>query len=141
VTRNSAKPRPLNVLKPLYAHHLATLERARAHLAAGRAVGFFPEGEVNRDPTRATAWATRGGAVVAGNRRTGRAHGHLFSRQWAGAAAGQVLRHRVANWVASHPARTTAATGLVVRSQRVAWRDHDWDRVACKQGMARSRKR
>jgi 1-acyl-sn-glycerol-3-phosphate acyltransferase len=52
VTRKSAKLRLLNVLKPLYAHHLATLERARAHLAAGRAVGFFPEGEVNRDPTR-----------------------------------------------------------------------------------------
>lgn len=52
VTRKSAKPRLLNVLKPIYAHPLPTLERARAHLAAGRAVGFFPEGEVNRDPTQ-----------------------------------------------------------------------------------------
>jgi len=52
VTRKSAKPRLLNVFKPLYAHPLPTLERARAHLAAGRSVGIFPEGEVNRDPIR-----------------------------------------------------------------------------------------
>ena len=52
VTRKSAKPRFLNILKPLYEQPLPTLERARAHLAAGRAIGVFPEGEVNRDPTR-----------------------------------------------------------------------------------------
>jgi 1-acyl-sn-glycerol-3-phosphate acyltransferase len=52
VTRKSAKPRLLNALKPLYAHPLPTLERARAHLAAGCSVGIFPEGEVNRIPTR-----------------------------------------------------------------------------------------
>jgi 1-acyl-sn-glycerol-3-phosphate acyltransferase len=52
VTRKSAKPRLLNALKPLYAHPLPTLERARAHLAAGCSVGIFPEGEVNRNPTR-----------------------------------------------------------------------------------------
>jgi 1-acyl-sn-glycerol-3-phosphate acyltransferase len=28
------------------------LERASAHLVAGRAVGIFPEGEVNKDPRR-----------------------------------------------------------------------------------------
>lgn len=52
VTRKSAKPRVLNVLKPLYRHPLPALERARSHLAAGRAIGIFPEGEVNRDPAR-----------------------------------------------------------------------------------------
>ena len=52
VTRKSAKPRLLNTLKRLYQHPLPTLERARAHLAAGRAVGIFPEGEVNRNPTQ-----------------------------------------------------------------------------------------
>jgi len=52
VTRKSAKPRFLNALKPLYRHPQPTLERARAHLAAGRAIGMFPEGEVNRDPTQ-----------------------------------------------------------------------------------------
>jgi 1-acyl-sn-glycerol-3-phosphate acyltransferase len=52
VTRKSARPRLLNVVKPLYAHPLPTLERARAHLAAGRSIGIFPEGQVNRDPDR-----------------------------------------------------------------------------------------
>ena len=52
VTRKSAKPRFLNVFKPLYKHPQPTIERARAHLAAGRAIGIFPEGEINRDRTR-----------------------------------------------------------------------------------------
>jgi 1-acyl-sn-glycerol-3-phosphate acyltransferase len=52
VTRKSAKPRVLNLLKPLYESPEPTLERARAHLAGGRAIGIFPEGQVNRDPTR-----------------------------------------------------------------------------------------
>jgi len=52
VTRKSARPRFLNVLKPLYQQSRSTLERASAHLTAGRAVGIFPEGEVNRDPRR-----------------------------------------------------------------------------------------
>ena len=39
VTRKSAKPRFLNALKPLYEHPQPTLERARSHLAAGRAIG------------------------------------------------------------------------------------------------------
>lgn len=52
VTRKSAKPHFLNVLKPLYTHGQPALERARAHLASGRAIGIFPEGEVNRDPGR-----------------------------------------------------------------------------------------
>lgn len=50
VTRKSAKPRALNVLKPLYQEPLPPFERARAHLTAGRSIGIFPEGQVNRDP-------------------------------------------------------------------------------------------
>lgn len=52
VTRKSARPRCLNVFKPLYRHAHAPFEQARAHLAAGRSVGIFPEGTVNRDPAR-----------------------------------------------------------------------------------------
>jgi 1-acyl-sn-glycerol-3-phosphate acyltransferase len=52
VARKSAKPRLLNVFKPLYAHPEPALERARIHLAAGRPIGVFPEGQVNRDPSR-----------------------------------------------------------------------------------------
>jgi 1-acyl-sn-glycerol-3-phosphate acyltransferase len=52
VTRKSARPRILNVFKSLYVHPLPALERARAHLAMGRAVGVFPEGTVNRNPVR-----------------------------------------------------------------------------------------
>ena len=52
VTRKSARPRFLNVLKPLYAHKQSSHARALAHLGAGRSVGIFPEGTVNRDPAR-----------------------------------------------------------------------------------------
>jgi 1-acyl-sn-glycerol-3-phosphate acyltransferase len=52
VTRKPARPRLLNLLKPLYTHDTSALERAREHLAAGRSVGVFPEGTVNRDPQR-----------------------------------------------------------------------------------------
>lgn len=52
VTRKSARPRFLNVLKPLYEQGASPHERARRHLAAGRSIGIFPEGQVNRDPDR-----------------------------------------------------------------------------------------
>jgi 1-acyl-sn-glycerol-3-phosphate acyltransferase len=52
VARKPAKPSFLNILKPLYEHPVPTIERARAHLAAGRSIGVFPEGEVNRNPAR-----------------------------------------------------------------------------------------
>jgi 1-acyl-sn-glycerol-3-phosphate acyltransferase len=52
VTRKPARPRMLNVLKPLYEHALPPLERSRRYLAAGRSIGIFPEGQVNRDPDR-----------------------------------------------------------------------------------------
>lgn len=52
VTRKSARPRFLNALKPLYTHAEPSHQRALAHLAAGRSIGIFPEGTVNRDPER-----------------------------------------------------------------------------------------
>jgi 1-acyl-sn-glycerol-3-phosphate acyltransferase len=50
VTRKPARPRFLNILKPLYNGPVPPLERARRHLSAGRSIGIFPEGQVNRDP-------------------------------------------------------------------------------------------
>jgi 1-acyl-sn-glycerol-3-phosphate acyltransferase len=50
VTRKPAKPRLLNVMKPFFADALPAFEQARRHLIAGRSVGIFPEGTVNRDP-------------------------------------------------------------------------------------------
>jgi 1-acyl-sn-glycerol-3-phosphate acyltransferase len=61
VVRKPARPRFLNVLRPLYADPVPALERARRHLLAGRSVGIFPEGTVNRDPARLLAG--RGGAA------------------------------------------------------------------------------
>jgi 1-acyl-sn-glycerol-3-phosphate acyltransferase len=52
VLGKSARPRILNFLKPLYQGSLRPFEQARAHLLAGRSVGIFPEGTVNRDPER-----------------------------------------------------------------------------------------
>jgi 1-acyl-sn-glycerol-3-phosphate acyltransferase len=52
VMRKSARPRFLNVLKPLYAYPEPSHARARAHLEAGRSVGIYPEGTVNHDPER-----------------------------------------------------------------------------------------
>jgi len=52
VTRKSARPRVLNVLKPLYAHRDPPHVRAIAHLRAGRSVGIYLEGTVNSDPSR-----------------------------------------------------------------------------------------
>lgn len=52
VMRKSARPRFLNVLKPLYAHAEPSHVRALAHLKAGRSVGIYPEGTVNHDPER-----------------------------------------------------------------------------------------
>jgi 1-acyl-sn-glycerol-3-phosphate acyltransferase len=52
VLRKSARPRALNVLKALYERPQRPFEQARAHLLAGRSIGIFPEGAVNRDPDR-----------------------------------------------------------------------------------------
>jgi 1-acyl-sn-glycerol-3-phosphate acyltransferase len=52
VLGKSARPRILNALKPLYECALRPFEQAREHLVAGRSIGIFPEGTVNRDPER-----------------------------------------------------------------------------------------
>ncbi|MGD9803784.1 MAG: lysophospholipid acyltransferase family protein [Hyphomicrobiaceae bacterium] len=52
VMRKSARPRFLNALKPLYAPAEPSHVRAFNHLLAGRSVGIYPEGTVNRDPGR-----------------------------------------------------------------------------------------
>jgi Acyltransferase len=52
VTRKSAKPAFLNVLKPFYMKPPGALNSARLYLETGRSVGIFPEGTVNRDPAR-----------------------------------------------------------------------------------------
>ncbi len=52
VLGKSARPRLLNVFKPLYEGPLRPFEEAKAHLLAGRSVGIFPEGTINRDPGR-----------------------------------------------------------------------------------------
>jgi 1-acyl-sn-glycerol-3-phosphate acyltransferase len=48
VTRKSARPRFLNVLKPLFGHRRSSIDRTKALLAAGRSIGVFPEGTANR---------------------------------------------------------------------------------------------
>src|SRR6516225_927753 len=52
VTRKSARPSFLNLLKPFYRGPLTVLERTRGHLLAGMSVGIFPEARVNRDRNR-----------------------------------------------------------------------------------------
>ena len=52
ITRKSARPPVLNLLKPLYAQPPGPLANARACLAAGRSIGIFPEARVNHDPAR-----------------------------------------------------------------------------------------
>ncbi|MDQ7006472.1 MAG: lysophospholipid acyltransferase family protein [Acidobacteriota bacterium] len=55
VVRKDARPRFLNLLKPLYRPDHPPLVEARRRLEAGAAVGIFPEGTVNRDPGRLLA--------------------------------------------------------------------------------------
>jgi 1-acyl-sn-glycerol-3-phosphate acyltransferase len=52
VARKPARPRFLNILKPLFTDAVSPTEQARRHLAAGRSIAVFPEGTVNRDPAR-----------------------------------------------------------------------------------------
>jgi 1-acyl-sn-glycerol-3-phosphate acyltransferase len=51
VAGKPARPRFLDALRPLLVDSVSPIECARRHLAAGRAIGIFPEGAVNRDPT------------------------------------------------------------------------------------------
>lgn len=52
VTRKSAKPRFLNVLKPLFEQRGTPFQQARDLLASGAMVGVFPEGKMNRNPRK-----------------------------------------------------------------------------------------
>jgi 1-acyl-sn-glycerol-3-phosphate acyltransferase len=52
VTRKDARPRFLNRLKPRFVQPVSALEQARARLLSGCSIALFPEGAVNRDPTR-----------------------------------------------------------------------------------------
>jgi 1-acyl-sn-glycerol-3-phosphate acyltransferase len=51
VGRKPARPRFLNVFKPFLIDPMPSIERARLCLAAGRPIGIFPEGTINRNPT------------------------------------------------------------------------------------------
>lgn len=52
VLRKPGRPRALNFLKAFYAHDHPPRVQARMHLAAGRSIGIFPEGQINPDPER-----------------------------------------------------------------------------------------
>jgi 1-acyl-sn-glycerol-3-phosphate acyltransferase len=52
VARKPARPRFLNIMKPLFTNAVSPMEQARQHLVCGRSIGVFPEGTVNRDPLR-----------------------------------------------------------------------------------------
>jgi 1-acyl-sn-glycerol-3-phosphate acyltransferase len=50
--RKPARPRLLNVLRPLLTDRVPAFTRAAERLATGASVGIFPEGTTNRDPRR-----------------------------------------------------------------------------------------
>lgn len=50
--RKPARPRCLNVLRPLLTDRMPAFARAAQRLRAGASVGIFPEGTTNRDPRR-----------------------------------------------------------------------------------------
>jgi 1-acyl-sn-glycerol-3-phosphate acyltransferase len=54
ITVPNKPPRPafLKVLKPLFTDRVLPMVQARQRLLAGSSVGIFPEGRVNRDPSR-----------------------------------------------------------------------------------------
>ena len=52
VARKPARPRFLNLMKPLFTDTVSPMEQARQHLISGRSIGVFPEGTVNHDPLR-----------------------------------------------------------------------------------------
>ena len=49
VPTKAARPRLLNVFRPYLNTSIVSMDAARDRLAAGRSVGIFPEGKVNRD--------------------------------------------------------------------------------------------
>ena len=52
VTRKSARPKILNIFRPLFHEETTAFDRALGVLADGEAVGAFPEGTMNRHPTQ-----------------------------------------------------------------------------------------
>lgn len=52
VAWKDARPKVFNVLRRFYEDSVSPFEHARAHLLAGRPVGIFPEGTVNRNARR-----------------------------------------------------------------------------------------
>ena len=52
IARKPAKPRFLNVFKPLFTSGEPGFSQAQQALAEGRSVGIFPEGTTNRHPTQ-----------------------------------------------------------------------------------------
>ena len=52
VSRKPAKPKFLNVFKPLFTSRQSSVSRARKTLEAGKSIGIFPEGTTNRHPTK-----------------------------------------------------------------------------------------
>ena len=51
-TRKSARPRFLNVFKPLFKHPQPAFQRAMTKLRDGAPIGIFPEGTMNRNPNQ-----------------------------------------------------------------------------------------
>jgi len=49
-TRKNARPRFLNVFKPLFKHPMPAFQRALTKLRNGAPIGIFPEGTLNRNP-------------------------------------------------------------------------------------------
>ena len=120
VARKPARPRFLNLTKPLFIDTVSPMEQARQHLISGRSVGMFPEGTVNRDPCGSCAAAMarrvcrskpalqsfrsacdsplcRGGAAIPEGRRTqlqGAPH-HAFARQQNCVSNPEISRHLV----------------------------------------------
>ena len=128
------------MLKPLYEHALPTLERARAHLAAGRSIGVFPEGEVNRDPARLLRGRRGTARLSLETGAAGGADGHSLPGQptrripIAGHEAMEL--HIGAPLVPPGPAQEP---GHDVLGERVALHHHDGDRAALRQGLDRRR--
>ena len=52
VAQKPARPKLLNVFRPLFRHETSAFSRARACLDAGGSVGIFIEGTINRSPDR-----------------------------------------------------------------------------------------
>lgn len=50
VTHKPARPRILDVFRPLFKQSLSPLDQAKLRLMSGNSIGIFPEGTVNRDP-------------------------------------------------------------------------------------------